>query len=81
MFYTYILESASHPKQRYIGYTSDLKARLLAHNEGKCLHTAKYRPWRIKMFIALEKEELAMNFESYLKSGSGHAFAKRHFGI
>ena len=28
MFYTYILRSISHPEQRYIGSTSDLKSRL-----------------------------------------------------
>ena len=28
MFYTYILRSIAHPEQRYIGSTSDLKARL-----------------------------------------------------
>jgi hypothetical protein len=25
--------------------------------------------------------DLARNFEQYLKSGSGHAFAKKHFGL
>jgi hypothetical protein len=32
MFYTYILRSLSHPDQRYIGSTSDLKSRLIKHN-------------------------------------------------
>ena len=34
MFYTYILRSISHPEQRYIGSTSDLRKRLAKHNEG-----------------------------------------------
>ena len=35
MFYTYILRSISHPDQRYIGSTDDLKARLAKHNAGE----------------------------------------------
>ena len=79
MFYTYILESFSHPTERYIGHTSDLRQRLKEHNAGKCTHTSKYIPWKIKLFIAFESIDLARQFEKYLKSGSGHAFAKKHF--
>ena len=79
MFYTYILRSLSHPDQRYIGSTSDLKARLIKHNSGEVPHTSKFKPWKIEVYIAFETEEKAIAFESYLKSGSGHAFAKRHF--
>ncbi|HEX4646486.1 MAG TPA: GIY-YIG nuclease family protein [Verrucomicrobiae bacterium] len=79
MFYTYILQSTSQPEQFYRGHTADLKQRLVEHNSGKCLHTAKCRPWKIKFYAAFETVELARHFEQYLKSGSGHAFAKRHF--
>ena len=79
MFYTYILRSINHPDQRYIGSTADLRKRIAAHNAGRVPHTAKYRPWKIETYIAFETEERARAFEIYLKSGSGHAFAKRHF--
>ena len=79
MFYAYILRSTSHPDQRYIGSTSDLRKRLAVHNAGGVPHTAKFRPWKIETYIAFETEERARAFEIYLKSGSGHAFAKRHF--
>ena len=79
MFYTYILRSISHPNQRYIGSTGDLRKRLAAHNAGGVPHTAKYRSWKLETYIAFELEERARAFEIYLKSGSGHAFAKRHF--
>lgn len=79
MFYTYILRSLSQPDQRYIGSTSDLKVRLIKHNEGGVPHTAKFRPWKIEAYFAFEAKEKAVAFEAYLKSGSGHAFAKRHF--
>lgn len=44
MHYVYLLQSESHPAERYVGLTSDLKARLAKHNEGGVLHTSKYRP-------------------------------------
>lgn len=79
MYYTYILESLSDPLKRYIGHTSDLHQRLTAHNAGKCPHSSKHRPWKIKCFFAFETRPLAQRFERYLKSGPGHAFAARHF--
>ncbi|RJR30451.1 MAG: GIY-YIG nuclease family protein [Desulfobacteraceae bacterium] len=79
MYYTYVLESVSKPGERYIGHSSDLRQRLREHNAGKCLPTAKYKPWKVKLYIAFETTEQAQHFERYLKSGSGHAFANRHF--
>jgi predicted GIY-YIG superfamily endonuclease len=79
MFYTYILRSISRPDERYIGSTEDLKARLVKHNKGDVPHTAKFLPWKIESYFAFETREKAATFEQYLKSGSGHAFAKRHF--
>jgi len=42
--------------------------------------TAKHAPWRIKSYATFETLALARDFERYLKSGSGHAFAHRHLG-
>jgi predicted GIY-YIG superfamily endonuclease len=81
MFYTYILESLVDPAQHYIGHTEDLRQRLDEHNRGKCPHTAKRMPWRVKLYLAFETLNLARDFERYLKSGSGHAFAHRHLGL
>ena len=79
MFYTYILRSISHPEQRYIDSTSDLKARLAKHNTGEVPHTSKFKPWKVEAYFAFETKEKAVAFEAYLKTGSGHAFANRHF--
>lgn len=79
MFYTYIVESKSAPGKRYIGHTSNLKQRITEHNSGKCPHTSKRLPWELKLYIAFETLPQAQHFERYLKSGSGHAFANRHF--
>ena len=35
MFYTYVIESLSHPDQRYVGHTADLRQRLVDHNAGE----------------------------------------------
>ena len=74
-----VLRSLSYPEQRYIGSTSDLKARLAKHNAGEVPHTSKFKPWKIAVYFAFETKEKAAAFEAYLKTGSGHAFAKRHF--
>lgn len=75
----YLLRSVSHPSQRYTGTTDDLQQRLDAHNSGKCSHTSKYAPWRIVAATYIADDEKAVAFERYPKSGSGRAFAARHF--
>src|SRR5262245_32296184 len=80
MHYTYVLESLIKPGEFYRGHTEDLRQRLTDHSAGKCLHSAKFRPWRIKFYAAFEHAILAQRFEKYLKSDSRHAFGKRHLG-
>jgi putative endonuclease len=77
MHYVYLLESVSALGQRYIGVTSDLKRRLADHNAGKSPHTSKYAPWKLVTYVAFTDRQKAEAFEHYLKSGSGHAFAKK----
>jgi putative endonuclease len=76
-FYVYILQSETDAGRFYVGYTEDLQARLHKHNAGEVPHTAKFRPWRIKTAIAFAEQERAVDFERYLKSSSGRAFAKK----
>ncbi len=78
MHYVYLLQSETHPEQRYTGSTEDLPKRLAQHNAGYSSHTAKFRPWRLVTYIAFENQGKAEAFEAYLKHGSGHAFAKKH---
>ena len=75
----YLLESLKEPGRPYIGLTSDVAARLIAHNTGHCPHTARYRPWKVVVSVEFAQEGVAIRFERYLKSGSGRAFARRHF--
>lgn len=76
MKYVYILQSIDS-EHFYVGIADDLRARLAKHNAGEVSHTSKYLPWRIKTYIAFSDERQAFNFEKYLKSPSGRAFAKK----
>lgn len=77
MKYVYLLRSIPQPDQRYIGVTSDLQARLQMHNAGRSSHTSKYRPWVLITYVYFEDDLRAIEFERYLKSGSGQAFANK----
>jgi putative endonuclease len=61
----------------YTGLTDDLEKRLKKHNAGEVSHTSKYRPWRLKTYVAFADDAQAVQFEKYLKSPSGRAFAKK----
>ena len=77
MHYVYLLESEAFVGQRYIGLTTNLKQRLADHNAGKSSHTSEYTPWRLVTYVAFADLARARAFERNLKSGSGHAFAKK----
>jgi putative endonuclease len=77
MHYDYLLKSEAFADQRYVGLTSDLKVRLGDHNAGKSPHTAKFKPWSLVTYLAFSDRQKAESFERYLKSGSGHAFARK----
>jgi putative endonuclease len=75
----YVLRSQRDRTRYYTGVTSSLHDRLAAHNAGQSPHTADGTPWEVDVSIAFADERRALAFERYLKSGSGCAFARRHF--
>jgi predicted GIY-YIG superfamily endonuclease len=77
--FVYVLRSAADPAHYYVGVTSDVGHRLEWHNHGPCGHTVDHRPWSLVVVVEFPTEEQALRFERYLKSGSGRAFARRHF--
>jgi putative endonuclease len=77
--FVYVLRSDSNPGRHYVGVTSNVDQRLEWHNAGPCGHTVRYRPWSVVVALEFPDEQTAIQFERYLKSGSGRAFAKRHF--
>ena len=77
--YVYLLRSKSRLGKHYVGLTNDLKKRLREHNAGKSPHTSKWVPWELVVAVYFADCRKAEAFERYLKHGSGHAFANRHF--
>ena len=77
--FVYVLKTADAVPHFYVGLTADVPARLSHHNAGRCPHTSKHGPWELHVVIEFRQEATAIRFERYLKSGSGRAFAKRHF--
>ena len=76
-WYVYRLHSIRHPSFGYTGVTSNLKRRLQQHNRGENKSTAPYTPFHLEFAAAFPSKQRALAFEAYLKSGSGHAFAKK----
>ena len=77
--FVYIIKSLRNEHDYYVGLTSDPAARLQAHNSGLSAHTANACPWRMLVCIEFDEEAPAVQFERYLKTGSGREFARRHF--
>jgi predicted GIY-YIG superfamily endonuclease len=78
--FVYVLKNEQPVPRFYVGLTADVSQRIEEHNAGHCSHTARDRPWHRHVVIELPDQDRAVRFERYLKSGSGRAFAKRHFG-
>jgi len=76
-YYVYILQSKIDQNRYYTGFTENIDNRLKDHNSGKDTHTSKYKPWRIKTAIAFTDRQKALDFEKYLKTQSGRAFARK----
>ena len=77
--FVYVLRSEVDPSRYYVGLTADVHRRLETHNSGGSQHTATHRPWHVVVAVEFSNQASAARFEQYLKSGSGRAFAKRHF--
>jgi putative endonuclease len=77
MYCVYILKSVNHPDRYYTGFTRNLEKRLRSHNHGQDTHTNKFKPWKVKTYLMFTDKEQALDFERYLKTPSGRAFAKK----
>ena len=81
MFYVYYLKSESFPKKTYIGFTRNLKQRLLDHNGGKSIYTKDFKPWKLIGFLGFDEQSKAFRFEQHLKTNAGRIFLRRYFSI
>lgn len=76
MYYVYILKLTNG--MHYIGYSSYLKKRIKEHNNGEVTHT-KNKIEKLIFYCAFDTKIKALQFELYLKTGSGYAFKNKHF--
>jgi len=75
-FYVYILLCKDGGS--YTGCTSNLKERINRHKKGWVDITKERLPVQLLWCCAFPDRSVAFDFEQYLKSGSGRAFAKKH---
>jgi len=77
MHYVYILKSQKD-SSLYVGSTENVRNRLKEHNNGESIYSKTKRPYSLVWFCSFPNKTRALEFEKYLKHGSGHAFARKH---
>ena len=76
MYYAYVLKSFKDGKF-YIGYSSDLKKRILSHISGEVVSTKHRLPVQLIYYEAYLDKRDAKGREKFLKGGSGHKYLKK----
>jgi len=66
----YVLRSESD-SGFYIGFSTNLRARLRQHQDGESLATSHRGPWKLIYYEAYTEREDAEGREKFLKSGAG----------
>jgi putative endonuclease len=70
MYYVYIIYSQKI-KKLYIGYSVNLKERMIRHNSGRSKFTSKGMPWMLVHYQGFLEKEDARDEELFLKTGRG----------
>lgn len=66
MYFVYILISTKFKGKTYVGFTSNLNARLIAHNHPQNKgYTKRFQPWSILYSEELNTKQAAMKREKY----------------
>ena len=77
MYWIYVLES-KNDKNWYIGYTSNLKKRLVEHQSGYGSQTTKKKSdWKLIYCEGYLNKKDAEGRERFLKSGSGRKYINK----
>ncbi len=71
MFFVYVIVSEVKSTRFYVGFTIDVKRRLLEHNSGQTKSTKGYKPWKLFYTKEFDTRIEAREREKYLKSGIG----------
>ena len=67
-YFTYMLKSISPGiKKTYVGYTNDIRKRLIKHNSNTGAKTTKGYKWRVIFFKKFKNKNEAMSYEYKLK--------------
>jgi putative endonuclease len=81
VFYVYVLRSQSD-SGFYIGFSTNLRARLGQHQDGESFATKSRGPLKLIYYEAYTEREDAEGREKFLKSGAGRRFLRtqlRHY--
>ena len=76
-WFVYILRCSDN--KPYTGYTNNLSDRLDRHKRGSVPATKNRRPLELETYFAFSDKYQAINFEKYLKTGSGRAIMNKRF--
>ena len=76
MYTVYVIHSTQFDKI-YIGYSSDLERRMIAHNMLSTKgYTKKYRPWKVVYTEQFDSKQDAIQREKQLKGGQGRQWIR-----
>lgn len=77
MWYVYFL--GLNNGHIYVGSTSDLRRRIVSHEQGQVTSTKGLPPAVLKSYVAVQTEKRARELKKYFKSGSGKMVAAKRF--
>lgn len=78
-YYVYVLHSNKDNKF-YVGYTNDIKKRIVEHNAGRVMSTKFRRPFKLVYWEGCLSQKDALKREKYLKSAWGKRYIKNRIG-
>ena len=76
MYHVHIIQSQKD-RNYYTGFTEDLKERTEDHNWPGSTYSKTKAPFELVWFCGFKDKKKALDFERYLKQGSGFAFARK----
>ncbi len=67
-YYVYMLKSLGIKSVTYVGYTKDIKQRILLHNTGKGAKFTRGRRWKVIYKEIFKSKSKAISREYYIKN-------------